>query len=270
MVYHLARTIDDAVAAIDAGAEVIAGGTDWFPARGERIGDVSLIDISMLGGMTDIVLQDGYWRIGAAVTWSDVLRAELPPAFDALCGAAREVGSVQIQNVGTLVGNLCNASPAADGVPPLLCLGALVEVVSARGVRRVPLADFILGPRRTDMKTGEFVQAIVVPEPAAGAVSVWHKAGSRAYLVISIAMISVQVVVVNNKFADVRIAVGACGPVACRLTGLEARLGGRGVVPKIGVADLAELAPIDDVRGEASYRLDIVAAILERMLRGLL
>ena len=99
--------------------------------------------------------------IGARTTWTDLVRHPLPPAFDALKQAAREVGSVQIQNVASVAGNLCNASPAADGVPPLLALDAEVELRSARRARAcLPLGDFILGNRRTALQAGELVTAI--------------------------------------------------------------------------------------------------------------
>ena len=112
------------------GVSVIAGGTDWFPQAGEVLPKVSLLDVTGLPGFRGISKVPGGWRLGAATRWSDVVAADLPSGFDGLKAAAREVGSLQIQNAGTLAGNLCNASPAADGMPPLLCLGAEVEWVS--------------------------------------------------------------------------------------------------------------------------------------------
>src|SRR4029077_16016992 len=105
-------------------------------------------DISALGELRGVSTEANYIRVGGLTTWSDIIRTPLPRCFDALKSAAREVGSVQIQNRGTVAGNLCNASPAADGVPPLLALDAEVELVSKVGVRRMPLADFIVGNRK--------------------------------------------------------------------------------------------------------------------------
>ena len=99
----------------------------------------------------------------AATTWSEIAAANLPPAFDALRQAAREVGSIQIQNRGTIAGNLCNASPAADGVPPLLALDAAVELASANGTRQLPLSEFITGYRRTARQPDEILSAVIVP-----------------------------------------------------------------------------------------------------------
>ena len=108
----------------------------------------------------------GGLRIGACTTWSAIRDAALPPAFDALRAAAAEVGGGQIQNAGTIGGNLCNASPAADGVPPLLALDAEVELASAAGTRRLPLAAFLRGPRRTDRRPGEMLTAVLIPAAA--------------------------------------------------------------------------------------------------------
>ena len=269
MGYIVARELGDVWPVLAAGGEVIAGGTDWFPARGDHVGPVSLLDLTYLPGFAEISAGPEGWRIGAAVTWAQLLRADLPPCFDGLKVAARQVGSVQVQNAGTLVGNLCNASPAADGVPPLLALGARVECTSAAGVRVLPVEAFVTGPRQTDLRPGEIVSAILVPPQPEGAVADFGKAGARAYLVISIAMVAVQAVVTEGRLNDVRIAVGSCGPVARRLTGLEGRLEGAGAVC-VTPADLKELAPISDVRGTAEYRREVVAETLTRVLRGLL
>ena len=120
--------------------------------------------------------KDG-WRIGAASTWSEVIAADLPAAFDGLKAAARDVGSVQIQNAGTIAGNLCNASPAADGVPPLLALNALVEICSAEGCRVMPLDTFITGVRHVALDQGEMVTAVIIPETFGSAQKCFREIG---------------------------------------------------------------------------------------------
>src|SRR6185312_12387938 len=107
-----------------------------------------VVDLSALATLRGIRFERDHIRIGGRTTWTDIIRADLPPAFAGLQAAAREVGSVQIQNSGTIAGNLCNASPAADGVPPLVAFDAEVELISQRGTRRLPLAQFITGNRR--------------------------------------------------------------------------------------------------------------------------
>ena len=194
--------------------------------------------------------------------------------FDALKAAAREVGSVQIQNAATLAGNLCNASPAADGVPPLLALDAQVELASRRGRRVLPLAEFILGVRRTALADDELLVAIHVPSQSDDARSVFTKLGARRYLVISIAMIAVTLERHNGKISDARIAVGSCSPVACRLEDLESSIQGRAlqaltadaVSQIVWQAELSELTPIDDVRGSADYRHQAVREMLARLI----
>src|SRR5690606_7295406 len=113
--------------------------TDILPARrqGQPPGDI--LDVTRLPDLRGIARDPHGWRIGAATTWAEIAAAPLPPAFDALQQAAREVGAVQIQNAATIAGNICNASPAADGVPPLLVLEAEVELVSPAGRRRLML-----------------------------------------------------------------------------------------------------------------------------------
>jgi len=248
---------------------VIAGGTDVYPAQQRGVAAHDYLDVTRIHGFRDISAVDGATRIGAAVRWSDIVFADLPPAFDALKQAAREVGSIQIQNAGTIAGNLCNASPAADGVPPLLALNAEVELVStARGPRTVPLTDFITGVRQTCRAADELVSAIVVPGTPQGMVSAFEKLGSRRYLVISICMTAVNLLLEEQKIVDARVAVGACSAVAQRLPALEAALlGKRPQDVIVSQANLSSLAPIDDVRGTASYRLDAVAEQCLRAIR---
>jgi CO/xanthine dehydrogenase FAD-binding subunit len=255
-------------------ARILAGGTDVFPAAGERPLRGLHIDVTGVAALRKIEAAGGEVRIGAAVTWSDLARAELPPAFDALKSAAREVGGVQIQNRGTIAGNLCNASPAADGVPPLLILNAEVEIASGRGVLRLPLAEFIVGNRRTALAPDEMVTAIVAPAPRPTMRSGFLKLGARRYLVISIVMVAVLLDVEEGVVRDARIAVGACSPVAKRLPEVERRLAGAPALAGLGTAiaaeDLAALAPIDDLRATAEYRYDAALTLVRRAVENCL
>ena len=129
------RSVAEAASLLAAGDwAVLAGGTDLYPAHVGRPIARPVLDLSRIDGLRGIRRSESGWTIGATTTWSDVIRADLPPLFDALKAAAREVGGVQIQNAGTVAGNVCNASPAADGVPALLALGAEVELQSAAGL----------------------------------------------------------------------------------------------------------------------------------------
>ncbi|GIT86695.1 xanthine dehydrogenase family protein subunit M [Roseobacter sp. OBYS 0001] len=270
MSYAMPLTLPEALALLrDGSPRIIAGCTDFFPAQAPGARTESILDITAISdcrGISEIA--DG-WRIGAAASWTDVVRAPLPPAFDALKLAAREVGSIQIQNRGTVVGNICNASPAADGVPPLLALNAQVEIASCDATRTVPLNAFIQGVRKVDLAADEMVVAVIVPKVSASAQSAFLKLGSRKHLVISIAMVAAVVEVQNGMLSDVRVAVGSCSAVAQRLPGLEARLIGCAVgdVPTLDFAaqdSLAPLTPISDVRGSAEYRMDVAAELCRR------
>ena len=168
---------------------ILAGGTDFYPACVGRPLPDEVLDLGAIAELRGIREDADGWRIGALVTWSEILERPLPRGFDCLKQAAREVGGVQIQNCGTVAGNLCNASPAADGVPALLALDASVELASARGRRELSLGDFVLGSRRTACAPDELVTAVLVPKLAADAQSVFLKLGTRRYLVISIAMV---------------------------------------------------------------------------------
>jgi CO/xanthine dehydrogenase FAD-binding subunit len=249
----------------------MGGGTDVFPAHVGRPLPSSVLDVTRVSELRSITRTSEAVRFGGAVRWSEILSADLPPMFDALKAAAREVGSIQIQNRGTIAGNLCNASPAADGIPALLALDAEVELASVRGIRGLKLSDFITSYRSTAKLHDEILSAVTVPALPLHVRSSFLKLGSRRYLVISIVMAAV---VVNRQadgcIADVRVAVGAASPVAQRLSALEADV--RGTMAdslstfKITEAHLQPLSPIDDVRATASYRLDAAKEIIRRTL----
>jgi CO/xanthine dehydrogenase FAD-binding subunit len=264
--------LDEALAALAARPLIVlAGGTDYYPARVGKPLDDDLLDITGLSALRRIHEDGGSWRIPALATWSDVIAAPLPRLFDGLKLAAREVGGVQIQNAGTVCGNLCNASPAADGTPNLLALDAEVELASAGGTRTLPVAEFVTGNRRTVRRPDELVTALVIPKPKGDARSTFVKLGARKYLVISIAMVAAVIELdAGGKIATARVAVGSCAAVARRLPMLEQRLQGQTLSPAIAgavqPADLAPLSPIDDVRGTAAYRSDAALTIVRRAL----
>jgi CO/xanthine dehydrogenase FAD-binding subunit len=265
--------LSEALAALRQPHVVLAGGTDFYPARVGRAIDEDVLDITAIASLRGIRAGAEGWRLGATTTWSELLDAELPPLFDGLKQAAREVGGRQIQNAGTLAGNLCNASPAADGVPPLLALDAEVELAGSARARRLPLASFITGNRRTALEPGELMVAIHIAKPAHEARSAFLKLGARRYLVISIAMAAATLEIDGGRIATARIAVGACSAVAQRLPRLEAALLGAPVDQRLGnlvdIEHLAPLTPIDDMRGSATYRRDAVVTLLRRLLAGL-
>jgi len=270
--YHRPSDLDHAVALLaEKPRIVLAGGTDLYPATKAQSLAGSILDLSGIDALRGISEDAHGWRIGAGATWTDVMRADLPGAFDGLTLAACEVGAVQIQNAGTIAGNLCNASPAADGVPPLLTLDASVELVSARGVRALPLSEFLIGPRHTALETDEIVSAVLVPATSGAGRSDFRKLGARNHLVISIVMVAGRFVIEDRQITDARVAIGSCSTTARRIPRVEDALtGGKGLPsPDLMTEYLSDaLDPIDDVRGSAAYRIDAATAMVSRMLEG--
>lgn len=259
------------------GLRPIAGGTDLLPATAAaaawmRPVPAALLDLSRLPGLGGIEDRGDHHRIGAGVTWAALRHGPLPGWFDALRQAAATVGGVQVQHRATLLGNLCNASPAADGAPPLLALDAAVELASPRGIRHLPLAAFLLGNRVTARAADELATAVLVPKPRDAARSAFLKLGARRYQVISIVMVAGCVEVAQGRIVRARLAVGSCAPTALRLPALEAAL--EGVPPAdaaavVRAAPLASLAPIDDPRGSAEYRRAAAGVLLRRLVEQL-
>jgi len=270
--YLRPETLDEAVQVLASSeGQILAGGTDFFPALGDRPVTGTVVDISGLGELKGVVREPIYIRIGGLTTWAEIVKTPLPRCFDGLKAAAREIGGIQIQNRATVAGNLCNASPAADSVPPLLALDAEVELASQSGTRRVPLAEFIVGNRKTLRQPGEILSQIFVPRAVENAASTFLKLGARRYLVISIAMVAVVIQKDSNGcVADARVAVGSCSVVARRLTQLEHGLMGAAVSPGLGslatAGHLKDLSPIGDVRATAAYRRDASLRLVQRAL----
>lgn len=261
------RTVQDAVAiAARGGVTLMAGCTDLFPATRAQNLRGPVLDLTAVEGLRGIARDGAGWRIGATTTWADIARADLPGAFDGLKAAARAVGAAQIQNAGTLGGNLCNASPAADGVPPLLTLDASVELVSSAGRRVLPLADFLTGPRRTVLAPGEVLAAVLVSESAGQ--GVFLKLGARSSLVISIVMVAARLVVNGGRVTAAALAVGACSAVATRLPAQEAALIGAPAAAAVARIDAGlitpALSPLTDIRADAEYRRGAAVTLLRR------
>jgi CO/xanthine dehydrogenase FAD-binding subunit len=272
--YERPRDLGAALARRAAPCLVIAGGTDVYPARVGRAIAEDALDVSGIAELRGIAEDGSGWRIGATATWAAIAATSLPPAFDGLRLAAREVGGIQIQNRGTIGGNLCNASPAADGIPPLLALDAEVELASVRGRRTLPLAAFVLGNRRTALRPDELLTAVLVPRHAGSGRSTFLKLGARRYLVISIAMVAAALRTgADGTIAWARVAVGACSATARRLEALEQDLLGRpartGLGAIVTAGHLGPLHPIDDVRGSAAFRRHGAHELVARALESL-
>ena len=250
---------------------IIAGATDYYPTQLGRLPDHDILDLSAIEALHGIEADGDYWRIGAMTTWRDLMDADLPVCFDALKAAARQVGGPQIQNTATIAGNLCNASPAADGVPPLLCLEAEVVLQGRAGARQVPLPEFILGNRRIALASGDMLTAILVPKHLEQARSGFIKLGARSSLVISIVMAAGLLRLDDQgRVIQANLSIGACSEVARRLPELEtALLGQMPWADMVKPEYFAGLSPLNDHRGTAAYRLDAAMILVRRLLEAL-
>jgi CO/xanthine dehydrogenase FAD-binding subunit len=265
-------TINEVLEALaQTGGTILAGGTDLFPAfTGNQLAG-PVIDISRVTELKGVRFTEEFVEIGARTTWSEVLATNLPCGFDGLRGAAREVGSIQIQNSATVAGNICNASPAADGVAALLALDAEVILASHADSRAISLADFIQGNRKTARRANEIMISVRIPRRWENATSSFLKLGARRYLVISIVMVAANLIAGSDgRVREAAICIGSCSPKALRLTELERALVGVPIGEQLRTiptsSHFSRLSPIDDVRATAGYRLAAALTLVRRAL----
>lgn len=254
---------------------LIAGGTDLLtriePDSAERVLVADIGDVDELAGLE--TTGEGL-RIGAATKLADLQGSELlSGVLGVLAGAAARVGSPQIRNLATIGGNICNASPAADTVPPLLILDARAEMVSPRGLRTVPLDEFFVGPGQTVMNKNEFLAAVFIPTQPKGAVAVYMKQSPRRAMDLAVVGVGALLAREGNGL-QARIALGAVAPTPLRAVQAERLLEEAielegDVISRAAELAAQEVAPISDVRASAEYRREMVRALTERAVRQL-
>jgi CO/xanthine dehydrogenase FAD-binding subunit len=252
-------------------ATILAGGTDVFPSLGERPLSGPVLDLSGIAEIAGIRFADRYIEFGGRTTWTEIVKANLPSGFDGLKAASREVGSVQIQNQATIAGNICNASPAADGVAALMALDAQVTLESRRGSRTLPLTEFVLGNRKTSRWPDELLTSVKIPRRLENSFATFLKLGARRYLVISIVMVAATVRAgAGGIIEEALLCVGSCSAKALRLTELEESLIGLPLSPNlrnaVKTSHFSGLYPIDDVRATAAYRIEAAVTLVQRAL----
>ncbi|WP_077034335.1 xanthine dehydrogenase family protein subunit M [Pelomonas sp. KK5] len=247
---------------------IVCGATDCYAEPGAPSERADWLDISRIDTLRGISRQGDELRIGAATSWDAIDRSERLPA--SLREAARSIGSLQIRLQGTIGGNLCHASPVADGVPALLSLGASVELASLGGVRRLPLEQFLLGRRSTALRPDEILCAVLFDASVADQPSAFVKLANRDGT--ALAVVSAAVLLrwqPQGVLAQALVAVGGASEVPVRLRSLEAAMEGlrAGELPNAAqAATLGELAPIDDCRGSAAQRLGQARVAIRRAL----
>jgi CO/xanthine dehydrogenase FAD-binding subunit len=254
----------------------IAGGTDvMVDLNFDRIRPPEILDLTRVPELADWSREDGRLRIGAGVTYTRLI-AELGNELPGLAIASRTVGSPQIRNRGTVGGNRGTASPAGDGLPPLFAADAEVEVASPAGTRRIPVAEFVTGPKRTALRDDELISAFLVA-PADGPQQ-FSKIGTRNAMVIAVCSLALALWPEQRR---VTACIGSAGPTPIRPTEAEAFIAGvldehdlwlvPDPLPESAVQRFGELVakaarPIDDVRGTAAYRHHALGVLARRTL----
>jgi CO/xanthine dehydrogenase FAD-binding subunit len=273
----------DLLASANGRASALQGGTDLFiRIRGGLVQPDLVVDLKELPGMQQIREgPDGWLAIGAACTMNQVARHPLVCRhFGLLAQACNSVASYQLRNRATVGGNCCNGSPAADTAPALYCLGAVAEIFGHAGQRRIPIESFFLGPGLTALGPGEFLTAILLPQPETGAHGVFHKLGRTRAGDISIASVAVYTLLESIDSPGEegghrvwRLVLGAVGPTPVRVRAVEESL--EADISPAGIAAAASHAarmarPIDDVRASAAYRAAMVEVLTRRGLHDVL
>ena len=270
------QSLQEAVAmakAKGASARFIAGGTDLvIQARKSGKWPDTMINLQRIAGLGEIGFTEKGFTLGALVTHRQIENEDrFLGALQALRESACVVGGHQVRNVGTVGGNICNASPAADLVPILLCLEAELVLSGSNSRRTMKLADFVEGPRKTLRASDELLTEIAVTLPVQAVGSAFLKGGRRRAMEISIvAMAGVVSASAKGTMTDVRLAMGAAGPKAIRLTEVEKFLEGKSVskavLEEAGRLATAAASPIDDVRASANFRRHLVGVYARRVV----
>ena len=272
------RSLEEALAAKAQRPEAvpIAGGTDvMVELNFDRHRPEAVLDLTRVPELAEWDRDAGRLRVGAGVTYTRAI-AELGDALPGLAIASRTVGSPQIRNRGTIGGNLGSASPAGDCHPPLLAMGAEVEVASTAGHRRVPVAKFFTGPKKSALQPDELILAVWVP--AASGPQQFAKIGTRNAMVIAVCSFAL---VLDPAQGRVGTGIGSAGPTPLPATDAERFLQGvldaedlwssrapidDGAAARFGELAAASASPIDDVRGTAAYRVHALGVLARRTL----
>jgi len=272
----LPRSLDDCLKLLaERGpeAKLVAGGTDLLPQmKNGLLKPTAVIDLSGVADLRGLRREDGAGlRVGAAVTAREIeLDRHTRSAYPALAESGALVGSVQIRNLATVGGNLCNAAPSADMAPPLLALEAEAVIAGLRGRRRVPLSTFFTGVRKTVLAPDEMLVELIVPAPGPRSGGQYLRHTPRRELDIAVVGVASQVTLSDGVCRKARIALAAVAPTPIRATAAEQALEGQPLTPQ-QIARAAQLAveaarPISDQRGSADFRRHLVGVLTRRTL----
>ena len=275
--YETAHTLEEAInhlTTLGPGAKLIAGGTDLLPQIKERVLEppavIALGDIPEMQALA-ATAEDGL-RIGALVRMRTIEQSPLvTDRFYAVAQGAKLVGSIQIRNLATLGGNICNAAPSADVTPALIAFGSEALIVGPNGQRTVPVEEVCLAPRRTVLETGEVLVEVRLPVPPAHTGSCYLRHTPRMEMDIAVAGSAAVVTLEGDTVQEVRICLASVAPRPLRAPSAEAALRGQRLsdeaIHAAALAAAGDCTPISDVRGSADYRRQLVTVLTERALR---
>ncbi|MEK6287246.1 MAG: xanthine dehydrogenase family protein subunit M [Acidobacteriota bacterium] len=255
--------------------KIIAGGTDLMVLMNAHMLDAAdFLDIWRVEDLRGIDDEGGTLRIGALTTYTQLIKAELIQRHaPALVDASRTIGAIQIQNRGTIGGNIVNASPAGDGLPVLAAYDAEVEIGSSRGLRRIPFDAFYTGYRRTVLEPDELVVAVRIPKLKDGERDFYWKVGTRRAQAISKTVMAAKARIDDGRVSSISIAVGSVAPTVVRAPQTERLLTAATLTPALVeqarrmIAE--EITPITDLRSTEHYRRTVTGNVLVKFLRQL-
>ncbi len=275
--YEKAKTLPEALALRGAhgNLKVLAGGTDLIAQwRAGQIDPEGFIDISGIVGINDIVDANESIELGALTSHTDIISSEIIGRdLPALADACKSIGAIQVQNRGTIGGNVMNASPAGDVLPVLLAYDTDLILQSLTGKRTIPFKDFFTGYRKTDLASDELLVGINICKPKSGEVAKFFKVSQRKALAISKISMCVRCSVAHGGISKIVIALGSVAATPVRALGTEMLLRGKtvtkGLIGKARRSIMDEIQPIDDIRSTADYRRFVVGNLLARFLSDL-
>jgi aerobic carbon-monoxide dehydrogenase medium subunit len=275
--YFEPQTLDEAVAMLgryNGTANVLAGGTDLLVEIKEQIRKPDhVVNIKKIPGMDRLCFDPAAGlKFGALVTAREIeLSPDVRRDYRGLAQAASEVGSIQVRNRATIVGNICRASPSADTLPPLIADGAVVTVFGPTGERRVALEDFFLGPGKTVLRPDEIVTGVNVPTVAPHSAGIYIKHGRRKAMELATVGVAVSLTLDAAVCRRIRIVLGAVAPTPIRAKQAEAVVEGQvleeALIEAAAQAAMEESRPISNIRGSAAYRREMVRVLTARAIQ---
>ncbi|MBI05167.1 MAG: oxidoreductase [Pelagibacteraceae bacterium] len=274
MRYESPATLDAAVgllASESGDVKLFAGGTDvMVQIHLDLIEPDLIVDVKNIAEMREVVEENGVWRLGAAVTGKELMdNSAFNAAWPGVMDGVRLIGSVQVRGRATVGGNLCNASPAADSVPPMIAAGAIANVIGPRGQRDIPMAEIVVGPGKTSLANGEIVVSFSLPKRPANSGDAYLRFTPRTEMDIAVVGCGVNLTLdADGTCAAARVSLGA---VAARPLLVEAAanalIGTKlddDAMDALAAAASAACTPIDDKRGTIEYRTEVAGVLAQR------